>query len=54
MLRIEKGKDETEELRFSSYLVQTAPRIIRRISRNQLVKIKGEKHLQSSKEPMFK
>jgi len=32
MLRIEKGKDETKELRFSSYLVQMAPRIIHRIS----------------------
>jgi hypothetical protein len=42
MLRIQKGKNETEELRFSSYLVQTAPRIVHRISRNQLVKIKGE------------
>jgi len=42
MLRIQKGKNETEELKFSSYLVQTAPRIVHRISQNQLVKIKGE------------
>jgi hypothetical protein len=42
MLRMQKGKNEMKELRFSSYLVQTAPRIVHRISRNQLMKIKGE------------
>jgi len=42
MLKIQKGKDETEGLRFSSYLVQMVPRIIHRISQDQLVKIKGE------------
>lgn len=40
-----------KELRFSSYLVQTVLRIVHRISQNQLVKIEGEKHLQSSKKP---
>jgi len=54
MLKIGKEGDETEELRFSSYLVQMAPRIIHRISWNQLMKIKGEKHLQSSNKPKFK
>ena len=38
----EKGNHESEGLRFSSYLVQTAPKIVHRISRNQLVKIKEE------------
>jgi len=42
MLRIEKGKDETEEHKFSSYLIQTVPRIVCKISRNELVKIRGE------------
>jgi hypothetical protein len=49
-----KLKKETMKLkssRFSSYLVQTAPKIVHRISRNQLVKIKGERHLQSSNKP---
>jgi len=31
---IRKGKDETEELRFSSYLVQTTPRIVHIITWN--------------------
>jgi len=42
MLRIQKGKNATEELRISSYLVQTVLKIIHRISQNQLVKIQGE------------
>jgi len=54
MLKIQNGKDEMKELRFSSYLVQTAPKIVHRISWNQLMKIKGEKHLQSSIKPKFK
>jgi len=53
MLRIEKGKDETEELRFSSYLVQPAANHPQNLpessSENQ-----GGKHLQSSNKPMFK
>ena len=53
-LRMQNGKDEMKELRFSSYLVQTAPKIVHRISRNQLVKIKGGKHLQSSNKSKFK
>ena len=40
--RMKNGKDEMKELRFSSYLVQTAPKIVHRISWNQLMKIKGE------------
>jgi hypothetical protein len=40
--KTEKGNHEKKELGFSSYLVQTAPKIVHRISRNQLVKIKGE------------
>jgi len=39
---MKNGKDEMKELRFSSYLVQTAPKIVHRISWNQLMKIKGE------------
>jgi len=42
MLKIQKGKNVIEELRFSSYPVQTAPKIVHRISSNQLMKIKGE------------
>jgi len=42
MLKIQKGRNATEELRFSSYLVQTASRIVHRISWNQLVKIRGK------------
>jgi hypothetical protein len=42
MHETEKGNHESEGLRFSSYLVQTAPKIVHRISRNQLVKIKEE------------
>ena len=53
-LRMQNGKDEMKELRFSSYLVQTAPKIVHRSSRNQLMKIKGGKHLQSSNKPKFK
>jgi len=39
---MQKKKDEMKEQGISSYLVQTAPKIVRRISRNQLVKIWGE------------
>ena len=53
MLKIRKGKNAIEELRFSPYLVQTAPKIIYKISQNQLMKIEGEKHLQSSNNPKF-
>ena len=42
MLRIQKGKNAIKELKFSSYLVQTALKIVHKISQNQLVKIKGE------------
>ena len=42
MLEIQKGKNAIEELKFSSYLVHMAPKIIHIISQNQLVKIKGE------------
>jgi len=36
---MQNGKDEMKELGVSSYLVQTALKIIHRISRNQLMKI---------------
>ena len=45
MHRIKKGRNATEGLKFSSYLVQTVLRIIHKISQNHLVKIKGEKHI---------
>jgi len=32
MLKIQKGKNAIEELRFSTYLVQIVPRIVHRIS----------------------
>jgi len=42
MLRIRKGKNAIEELGVNAYLVQMAPKIVHRISWNQLVKIEGE------------
>jgi len=48
---MKKENREKKELGFSSYLVQMALQIIHRISRNQLVKIKGKRHLQSSNKP---
>jgi hypothetical protein len=52
--RMEKGNHEKKELEFSSYLVQTAPKIVRRISRNQLVKIKGEEAPPKLQQTKFK
>jgi len=43
---MQNGKDEMKELRVSSYLVQTAPKIVHRISWNQLMKIEREKKVQ--------
>jgi len=42
MLRIRKGKNAIEELRVSSFLVQTVPKIVHQISENQRIKIEGE------------
>jgi len=39
---MQNGKDEMKELGVSSYLVQTAPKIIHRISWNQRMKIERE------------
>jgi len=41
-LRMRKQKNEMKEQRISSYLVQTALKIVYRISRNQLIKIERE------------
>jgi hypothetical protein len=49
-----KRNHEKKELGFSSYLVQTAPKIVRRISRNQLVKIKGEEAPPELQQTKFK
>jgi len=51
MLIIRKGKNEIEELRVGSYLVQTTPKIVHRISQNQLMKIKGENTSRAPKIP---
>ena len=51
MLKIRKGKNAIEELRVSSYLVQTAPKIVHRISQNHLVKIKRENTSKAPKIP---